>query len=68
MALGQGDEASSDACKILSSRRTCLDHLANQLLEREVMQGSELEEVVKRELCSNPEPASGESTAPDKGK
>ena len=45
------EEASTEASEILMGRRTCLDHLAQILLEREVMQGSELEELIQKELC-----------------
>ncbi len=46
------EETSSEAKRILSENRGCLDHIAKTLLEREVIQGSELEEMLKRELCA----------------
>ena len=46
------EEASGDARRILSEHRACLDHIAETLLAREVIQGSELTEMLKRELCA----------------
>ena len=46
------DETSAQAKKILSEHRACLDHIAKTLLEREVIQGSELDDMLKRELCA----------------
>jgi cell division protease FtsH len=45
------EETDSDAKKILAEHRGCLEHIAQTLLEREVIQGSELDEMLKRELC-----------------
>ena len=44
------EEADNAAKKILSEHRACLDHIAQTLLEREVIQGSELDEMLRREL------------------
>jgi cell division protease FtsH len=44
------EEASKASRKLLEDHRVCLDHIAASLLEREVMQGKELEELLKREL------------------
>jgi len=45
------EETDSEAKKILAQHRGCLEHIAQTLLEREVIQGSELDEMLKRELC-----------------
>jgi hypothetical protein len=36
--------------RILAEHRTCLERIAETLLEREVIQGSELDEMLRREL------------------
>ncbi|HVR74401.1 MAG TPA: ATP-dependent zinc metalloprotease FtsH, partial [Planctomycetota bacterium] len=46
------DETSREAKRILSDNRPCLTHIAQTLLEREVIQGSELDEMLKRELSA----------------
>jgi cell division protease FtsH len=45
------EETSAAAKLILSKHRACLDHIAETLLAREVIQGSELDDMLKRELC-----------------
>ncbi len=52
------DDASDAALALLSERRRCLEHIAEILLEKEVMQGKELEKLLEREIC-------GESTDDD---
>ena len=44
------EAANDEAEKILADHRDCLEHIAERLLEREVIQGSELEEMLKEEL------------------
>ena len=46
-------ESANDAAKaILADNRDCLVNIAERLLEREVIQGSELEEMLREELCA----------------
>ena len=44
--------ANEDAKAILANNRDCLENIAQRLLEREVIQGGELEEMLKEELCA----------------
>ncbi len=56
------EETGSAAQHILAAHRACLDHIAETLLEREVIAGSELDEMLKRELCGG-KPAEGDAKA-----
>jgi cell division protease FtsH len=49
------EEADEAAKKILTDHRGCLERIAERLLEREVIQGSELDEMLKRELGTDAE-------------
>ena len=44
------EESNEEATAILREHRVCLTRIAETLLEREVLQGSELEEILKKEL------------------
>ena len=44
------EETDSEAKKILAKHRGCLEHIAQTLLEREVIQGSELDDMLKLRL------------------
>ncbi|HZN59817.1 MAG TPA: ATP-dependent zinc metalloprotease FtsH [Planctomycetota bacterium] len=47
------DATEADARQILAGHRACLDHIAETLLEREVIQGTELDQMLKKELSEN---------------
>jgi cell division protease FtsH len=49
------EEAAGEAKMIVSEHRGCLDRIAHTLLEREVIQGSELDEMLRRELGKDAE-------------
>jgi cell division protease FtsH len=49
------EEAAGEAKRIVSEHRACLDRIAHTLLEREVIQGSELDEMLRRELGKDAE-------------
>jgi cell division protease FtsH len=44
------EESNTAATDIIRTHRTCLDRIAETLLEREVLQGSELDEILRKEL------------------
>src|SRR5690606_19758134 len=44
------DEANAEAMQILQDHRNCLEKVTEVLLEKEVIQGSELEALIKEEL------------------
>jgi cell division protease FtsH len=44
------DEASDEAVRILTEHRRCLERITQILLEKEVVQGSELDDLLKEEL------------------
>ncbi len=46
------ENANEAAKTILAERRDCLENITQRLLEREVIQGSELDEMLKEELCA----------------
>jgi cell division protease FtsH len=49
------EETGGEARRILAENRACLEHIAETLLEREVIQGNELDAMLKRELCARRE-------------
>ena len=49
------EETGNEARRILAEHRSCLERIAETLLEREVIQGSELDEMLRRELGTDAE-------------
>jgi len=49
------EETGNEARRIIAEHRSCLERIAETLLEREVIQGSELDEMLRRELGTDAE-------------
>ena len=58
------DEAAMAAGDLLEKHRKCLDSIAETLLEREVIQGKELDEMLEGKLCQEEHAASTPSSEP----
>jgi cell division protease FtsH len=50
------EEANGEAERLLEGHRECLEHIAETLLKQEVIQGAELEEMLRRELGEDKRP------------
>ena len=59
------EEANEEAMAILEKNRTCLNRIAETLLEKEVMQGEDLDKLLKEVLGEVPEMSSDAGPLPD---